>query len=398
MRLPWRGLAIGLAAVILAALAVETTVRDLIRQSGIPVAVAWLPDDARMVLRRAGLDEATLLNRRDLPASALGPARQARALDPLDPLPLVIAGMVARSQGQGKAAITDFQTAKRIDPRLFLARYQLMQQLVEVGSVGDAVDEIIAGANLVTDYDPALLPALASASTAPDLRARIFAGLRRYPDVRQRMIKYASTSPDGDALLPDLLLLGADRDSIDAAIANLANRGEVGRAMALWRSTYRPDRAAFTGFVFDGAFNGRSAPPTMGWQKLADPHLSVAIGTPDGAASQLQVTAYGPASATPVVSQLLVLPPGVYQLFARTGDSNSPGSEGGFTWTIACADNLPALATLPFDAMTETRRTKGVQFTVPADCPRQLLKLTTAPTDVSTTYSIAFDTVMVRRP
>lgn len=395
-RSPYSLIAFGTGGLAIAFLSIASAARELIAQSGAVVPVAFFPDDSRLALRRAGLDEAALLARRPFSAADLSVARQARALDPLDPMPLIVAGAIANAQGRGQDAVGDFKAARRLDPRAVLARYELITTLAATGGVGEAVDEMVASANLFSDADNAVLPMLATAASDPDYRDRVYAALRTHSWVRDRMLQYVSLNGDKDGLLDSMLQLGVTSATRDTVIGNLARANNVPKAIALWRAAYRPQPRAFAGYVFDGAFQGLRAPASMGWQLHADPSLTIEMGERDRVPDQLQVTAFGTLAA-PAVTQLLALSAGSYELSARTSDAPGLGAAGRFVWQVACGNDATPLASLSFNAASRGRSSQATSFTVPPGCTQQALNLSSAPIEGSTTYNIVFDAVSIVR-
>jgi hypothetical protein len=97
--------------------------------------------------------------------------------------------------------------------------------------------------------------------------------------------------------------------------------------------------------------------------------------SPDGQGHALRIEFQGQRSAFRDVRQLLLLPPGGYQLRWRSRFDGLQAARG-LRWTVTCADGTAGviLATEPSTGSSPWR-THAVAFDVPADCPAQWLTL-----------------------
>ena len=101
----------------------------------------------------------------------------------------------------------------------------------------------------------------------------------------------------------------------------------------------------------------------------------------------LRVSYNGKRQVVPAIGQLMVLPPGRYQLAGR-GRVDSLNSVRGVQWTIRCAaaENAPLLAASERFLGSSEWRGFAVEVVIPAGCPGQVLQLEPVGMNEGTTF------------
>lgn len=148
--------------------------------------------------------------------------------------------------------------------------------------------------------------------------------------------------------------------------------------------------------IFDGGFTGAETFAPFGWRLESGSGGSVAIEASGPKDSMLRVDLFDPTPQT-LAHQLLVLPPGRYQLTLR-GRSSSNEAAGALEWSVSCADTHQVLATLPVAIRGDAWQTLRTSFTVaPPGCSGQTLRLSSGVYGASGRTSLWFDDLAVIR-
>lgn len=304
-------------------------------------------------------------------ARAMAAARRA----PLRTEPFLIAGAIAVSETRPAQAERLFVEAKRRDPRSSAARYFLAQQYFATRRPLQGLEEASVLTRLVSGGSTALVPGLTQYARAPgavlNLR-RMFAGNR---ELRDGVLAALASDANNAGLV--LALAGSDvgRSSSEVAPAwqgallkSLVARGDFAQAHALWSrfSGVHPGRTG----LFNPQFARLSAPAPFNWSLLSSDFGVAEPAAPGG----LQIIYYGRADAE-LASQLLLLAPGAYELRMQVTRDAENEQPSGLAWSLSCQPGTQRLLALPLVGRAGVARSMIGRFTVPANCPAQLLSL-----------------------
>jgi hypothetical protein len=178
------------------------------------------------------------------------------------------------------------------------------------------------------------------------------------------------------ATAPAVLALADPRRGLKGAawlpplLTTLTGAGQYANARALWaRATGASQSSAQP--LYDASFSDKTSLPPFNWE-LTSSAVGLAERQQGG---RLHIVFYGQEDGI-LASQLLLLQPGSYRLSMRLlGDAARARA---LNWSIWCDK-----AAVPIASVTLERAARGWQFTVPADCPAQWLKLSGASSDIS---------------
>jgi hypothetical protein len=317
----------------------------------------------------------------DLGAGTIQPQQQraaaaALARAPLADEPFLLAGLAAISAGRAAQGETLLEEARRRNPRLRPARLFLLDRYLREGKVDEAGIELAALRRLVPGVADALVPQLAYLVRDERSGAGLIRILNRDPDVQQAVLgQLAATGAD-----PDLILriagtgrLAPTRDGLpwqNALLQALIARGDMVRAVRLWRTFAGLPAGPDDKGVHDGGFQGLPGGAPFNWS-LTSSSVGVAERTP---APALQIEFFGRETVN-LAQQMMTLRPGRYHLqFHVEGDAK--GDDSRLAWRVLCHGSDAQLIEVVLRDVTAAPRTLGGEFTVPANCPAQILRLT----------------------
>lgn len=310
---------------------------------------------------------------------AMAAARHA----PLRTEPFLIEGAMAVSEARPAQAERLFIEAKRRDPRSSAARYFLAQRYFASQRPLLGLVEASTLTKLVSGGSTALVPGLTQYAQAPgavpNLR-RIFAGNR---ELRDGVLVALASDANNAGLV--LALAGSDEERLNSDVAPawqgpmlkpLVARGDFAQAHALWSriSGSPPGRTG----LFNPQFAKLSAPPPFNWS-LFSGDFGLAEPAPAGG---LQIIYYGRADAE-FASQLLLLAPGTYELRMQVTRDAENEQPSGLAWLLTCQPRSQRLLALPVVGRAGIARPLSGRFTVPVNCPAQLLSLSGSARDVA---------------
>lgn len=221
-----------------------------------------------------------------------------------------------------------------------------------------------------------LFPVLASAIAEPGIRAPLVEILADRSDWGERFIRYVpgrrGSDPRAVAALFDeaggrgLSIADAERAR---AVSGLVSAGLMDEAWAYYR-TFRPgvdrSRSRDPGFTL-----GSNTPAPFDWRTGNSTGLSVAI-LQDGEGGLLDFSVPSGIRAS-VVSQTQLLEPGSYRIQGRSSGIDQPERSRPY-WALSC-ENGRELGRVDVPNSQEGDGAFIGQFTVPAQCPVQILSL-----------------------
>jgi hypothetical protein len=219
--------------------------------------------------------------------------------------------------------------------------------------------------------------------------------LRENPEIRDDTLAYLAAHGADTALL--LSLAAASGSGADPAhppqwqgalLDRLVAAGDIEGAYRLWRAAaHVPAEAARSG-VYDPNFAGAPGALPFNWQLTSD-----AEGVAERGRGGLQVDYYGRAPHL-FARQLLLLRPGTYRLQMRVeGDAKGDGTQ--LAWTIACLGGKAPLLQLPLKDVDSAPKALAADFTVPAGCAAQWLRLDGSAGDVAAEQNVTITTFAI---
>lgn len=369
-----------LVAFGLAALVIRITGADLLFDANRTLAASLMPGDPRGLFRRA-IGEAQFTGtvseklREDITAAF----RKA----PLAEEPLLVGAVDALAHGDEARASRLIEIAHRRDPR---SRYALMLLLQDSLRRADAEQGVAAMAVLArllpqaSDLLVAELARMASQPRTKDVVRRVMEGEPRIrTDVLERLARGGAE--------PSLLFHLAGQTAPVAAgetpprwqqlmVDELVSHGRVAEAFDAWQRI--SGSAGNPGGIYDGDFTGLPGPAPFNWS-LASSGAGLAEMQRGSPGLRVDYYARDPAQ---LASQLLMLPPGRYQLsFQADLQAEGEGGADRIAWTLACHPDGRQLSSISLAGGTGSRTISGV-FTVPENgCPSQWLRLVGSPAE-----------------
>lgn len=304
-------------------------------------------------------------------------AMDALARAPLAEEPFLFAGAAAISAGRVAEGETLLAEARRRNPRLRTTRLFLLDRYLRTDRIDQAGLELTALRRLVPGVAEALAPQLAMMIRDERSGASLVRVLGRDPGLQQAVLSsLATTGAD-----PDLILRIARSAPASAPtprglpwqrqlLGNLIERGDLARALALWRSFAGLPAGPAEKAVHDGRFQHLPGADPFNWALY-----SGAAGISERTrAPALDVQFFG-RETVDLASQLLVLRPGRYRLRYRV-EGSAKGDDSRIAWRVFCRGNPgQPLIDLPLRDIAAAPRTIAGEFTVPGGCAGQWLRL-----------------------
>ena len=357
------------AVAVLLALQVVATALVADRSTRLTIAARLWPSHPALMINRTMIEIGAHAARGEsLPPATVRRVEEIARKEPLAPEPFLIEGALAQVDQKQERAERLFAAARTRDPRSAAARYFLADRYLRTGRVAPALAEIAVLSRLYPEARAQFGPALAAFAQMPGSVPQLRSFFRSSPELEPLALFHLAEQSRNANLI--LALWGRRDGGADAApplwqpklVNKLVEEGEFAKAHAIWRTvTNMPDSR---GSIFNPGFAKISAPPPFNW----------AFGTAGGVVEpapgdRLQVIYFGRNDAV-LAEQLLLLPPGRYQL--STDISGPLGQGGEIAWTLTCAKRAEPIFRLPVAAKG---RLAG-SFTVPPGCPAQRLQLT----------------------
>jgi hypothetical protein len=327
------------------------------------------PSHPEVLVNRAMGEIGTLAARGQAPSPAiLRKVDEVARKAPLAPEPFLIRGAMARVQGRDDLAERLLAAALARDPRSEAVRYLLADLYLHTGRPSRALLEMGVFARLMPAAAAQVVPAIAAFAKAPGAVPRLRGFFRRFPELEPLVLLELSK----DARNVDLVLAlasGADSSPKDAVsgwfetlVYQLVAEGNFAKAYETWRAVAGVRRGARG--LFNPTFEKISPPPPFNWRFASSGGVAEPLG--DG---RLRVTFYG-SENTALADQLLLLPPGRYQL--NMDVSGQFGEESAVAWLLVCLPSGNSILNLPVDQAASN--VKGT-FSVEAGCTAQRLEL-----------------------
>jgi tetratricopeptide (TPR) repeat protein len=308
------------------------------------------------------------------PPETLINAMQAAASGPLLSDPFLIEGASALSRGQSERAAKLFEEARRRNPRSAAARYFLAQYYLQTGRAAQGLEEASALARLVPGAGGALVPALARYAREPGAKPNLQKLFAQDPGLAGQVLLELARDASNARLVMSLAGpgFGAEAGEVPAwqtqLLRSLIGSGEFAQAHALWRRMSGV-REGSRG-LFNPQFEKIAAPAPFNWT-FGSGKFGVAEPAPAG---KMRVMYYGRDDAD-FANQLLLLPPGTYELRMQVSWENRSADSSGLSWKLTCSPVGGLLLGLPLEKADRRSGLLNGRFTVPANCPAQQLSL-----------------------
>ena len=360
-------------------------------------AMAW-PDHPRVALglAMAQIGAAAGAGRAPPPTSvALSQAAARRA--PLAIEPFLIEGAIAQSNQRAARAQGLFTEAARRDPRSAAARYFLAQLYLSSGKPEEGLRHATVLVRLVAGGSAVLVPAIATYAQSPGAVPTLRAMFARDHLLRDAVLSDLARDAGNYDLI--VSLAGDDIGKSDPAagpgwkerlLTVLVERGDFARARALWlRISGLPKAPAG---IVNPQFARLAAPAPFNWT-----FGNGEFGFAEPAANaSLQVVYYGRTNGQ-LASQTLLLAPGAYQLRMRVMRESDNDQASGLAWTLSCGKATDVLLNLPVGEGKGSARPIAANFTVPAGCLSQTIKLVATASEYAASEQVNFSNFQLVR-
>ncbi|HEX8937629.1 MAG TPA: hypothetical protein VF776_05115 [Sphingomicrobium sp.] len=311
-------------------------------------------------------------NRRPVSSSIFAAMADAAAKEPLAPEPYLVRGVQAELAGDGELAQRAFEAAQWRDPRSLSAAYFLADRYFKTGDVHHGLREIAALARLSPNGPQTVAPYLGAYAKDPANWGALRALFRSNPDLADPALTGLASKLD---TVPAVLALADPRQQpseshwLEPLLSTLTQSGRYSDAYSIW---LRTTHAAPGELLHDSAFADHFSPPPFNWS-LTSSTVGLAERQPG---ARLHVIFYGQEDGF-LASQLLLLPPGAYQLSLQLlGD---PARAHVLSWSVWCDKAANPIASATVDSFAA----RPLKFQVPAGCGAQWLRLAGASSDIS---------------
>lgn len=328
-------------------------------------AAAWHPGAVLEPLGEA-LEAGEEINP-EMQAAAMAALKRA----PLSEEPLLLEARNAIAAGDLDRADRLIRKAHRRNPRSRYALVLLLERQLRNNEIDDAARTMAVLGAVMPNSGGLLLAQMARMAQYPEAEEAIAGVIRAHPALGNQMLEQLARQ----GAEPDLILrlagpAVAERDARwqELMLESLVDRGQVARARDLW-TRFAGVEAPET--VYDPDFRGLPGSTPFNWrfETSSDAVAEIAGGSPG-----LYVVYYARQDAQ-LGEQLIMLPPGRYQLsFKAEGDA--PGEDGQIAWTISCHPRGNVIGRVPIVGVGAAAKTIAGDFTVPAGCAAQWLRLT----------------------
>jgi tetratricopeptide (TPR) repeat protein len=367
-----------------------------------PQLAAVLPPFKTDVVLRSAL-KSLLIPGQDSPPMLHQLAQRAAVESPLAFEPFFVEAKRREDAGDLPGAIVAMEEARRRNSKYLPTRLQLADYYARSGRI----PEMLAEFDFLMQVSPALkdrtLPELVKLLRSRRGREALATMLGAQPTWRNDFFQVAQRTDVKPADALDLMRLAKGLDPSRSLTDEralyahtLATSGQYREAKAEWINARKGDSNLFRTLVFDGDFAAHAGGGPFSWRFEANEAGSARAAGKNGRSSKLEAFYFG-SSRIVLASQLLVLPPGNFEILLR-GQLLSRTGGGALAWSISCLPNRSELARITLDTVNEREQTLGRPFAVPSDnCAGQHLELIGEPGELTTTIGAAFDKVEVRR-
>lgn len=381
---------IGLAVVvaIVAYFGITFSIAQTVVRSNPTLAYRLAPYDGRLTAIYAAslaVDGATPQDRRR--ADEL--ARHALRQEPMAVAALSTLGIDADFRNDQVAARRLFTGTQRLSRRSLPTQLWMIQDAVTRGSVRQAIHQYDITLRVFPDAGALLYPILASASGEPAIRQELVRTLAVKPAWAPSFISFLAAKGEDPTAVASLFvtLQNAGMPIPEAAQTDVINRLMVtDRFDAAWAYYVAVRPGVDRRYSRDPRFATKlETPSQLDWVALNDGGLATTI---QGGIFEFSA----PASVGgPLIQQLQLLPSGAYRLTGHSIGLDMPANAQPY-WSLLCRGGRE-LGRVEMPNSDHANGEFSGTFTVPADCPAQILVLYAKPSDAVAGLSGQMDRV-----
>jgi hypothetical protein len=147
--------------------------------------------------------------------------------------------------------------------------------------------------------------------------------------------------------------------------------------------------------IYNGDFERSAGIPPFTWELGQSVGWTPSIGAAPARKGKALRIEYDGFSSPPPVQQTLVLGPGNYVLIADVYEETLSGADK-LTWVVNCPGSAQPVARLPYTSHLSQRWQRvRAGFTIPDNCPSQLLQLVASPGDRHTSIVVWYDNLRI---
>jgi tetratricopeptide (TPR) repeat protein len=355
---------------------------DILSAHDPEAALFWASADPRTLtsLARSELEASLEASIEAKSRAAAGHAARLLLADPLAPGALSLYGAALARLGKTGRAEKIFRVAAKHLPTDLVAHRWLYERALQAGSLSEALEELdilLRGHPKLTSAIGASVQALIG--TAPAAEVEFARLLSTAPPWRESMLSHLAINvKDSDILVRLYGRLRTSAPPSDAEmrfyIDRLVRDRLFDQAYLAWLDHLPPKRLSELSLLYNSQFRHPISNLPFDWRVASERGVSVKVSL-DEERPTLNVEFYGSRVSFPVITHLIMLPPGEY-IFSGSAKMENFENERGLRWRIYCADSGDSLAATDLLSGTMPWRSFGVKFSVPsATCAAQWLVL-----------------------
>lgn len=317
-------------------------------------------------------------------ANAAAFARRALVASPLELRALRVLGIIADRTGDEAAAERLMTLAAGRSLRDPVAHVWLLERRVAERDWARALfhaDVLMRKPMVGYDATPTMVAAAFDTQARPLLVERMKPRPRWRTTVLRQVAR--ASPPAAFELLMDLKEAGSPPADEEAAavVARMVADGAVMNAFVAWTQLLPGSAVEGLGDIYDAGFEGRPGAAPFNWALATRGQAGAEIGPgPNGEGRALYVR-FGANKTAALAQQLLLLPPGRYELTTRTW-MEQPRRGEELRWVLTCHQG-PRLAELPSPDEALVWREASTPLVIPAQgCAVQRLALNAHPADI----------------
>lgn len=370
--------ALAVAVAALSWISIAQTIGYSLRLTDPARAHVLAPGDGRVtaqLAQRQAAPEGTPVDR--VEADRL--ARLALRQDPTAVSAVSTLALNAQVRGDTAVARRLFVYAEHLSRRDLQTQLWGIEDAVGRGDVAGALRHYDIALRTSRDAAELLFPVLLTATSQPEVRAALARTLAAKPIWGAGFLAYAAGNSSDPRAIANLFLnlervgFQVAEDDKATLISVLVDRAMPGSAWAYYAAN-KP--GADRRWSRDPRFTARLAAPTIfDWRPVNDAGTSASIQQ-DDRGGRFDFAA--PASVGgPLLQQLQIMPPGEYRLAGRSINVDESPETRPY-WTLICSDGRE-LGRVDVPNSKEANGAFTGRFTVPPNCPTQMLSLIARP-------------------
>lgn len=292
-----------------------------------------------------------------------------------------VLGLQAQLRDETDRARRLFAQSLAMSRRELQPRLWAIEEAIERGDISDALKNYDIALRTSKSAPDLLFPILASAIANPRIRSMLVEIMGTQPVWGERFVDFvAGSGVDPQAAIRffregervDMTVEDADRSAVVNA---LVARDLVNEAWNYY-SSFRPD--AERRRSRDAKFARTSDTPAIfDWIVLNAPGISASIQ--QGESHGLVDFAAAPSTGGSILQQTQLLPPGNYRIEGSSIGIDQPERSRPY-WSLTCRNGRELGRVLLSNSAQASTDFKG-SFSVPSDCPVQILALVSRPSD-----------------